>query len=122
MVREKLRRNHRQDRLERVDGPRDLDHFIRKLPHRVVAFVADDDQLSVARLHFLQIRNDLVVDRRMRRDRDHRHVLVDERDRPMLHLTRRISLGMDVRDFLQLQRPFQRDRILNPAAEEEEVL
>ncbi len=39
----------------------------------------------------------------------------------MLHLARRIAFGVDVGDFLHLQRAFERDRIVNAAAEEEEV-
>ena len=45
------------------------------------------------------------------RDRDDRQVLVDQRDRAVLHLARRIALGVDVRDLLQLQRAFERDRV-----------
>ena len=40
----------------------------------------------------------------------------------MLHLAGRIPLGVDVGDLLQLQRAFQRDRIVNAAPEEEEIL
>ena len=64
--------------------------------HGVVAFVADDDQLPVARFHFLQVRDDLLVHRRVRGDGHHGHVLVDESNRPVLHLTRRVALGVDV--------------------------
>ena len=47
--------------------------------------------------------------------------LVDERDRAVLHLAGRIALGVDVRDLLQLQRALERDRIVDAAAEVEEV-
>ena len=46
----------------------------------------------------------------MRRDHDDRHLLVDQRDGTMLHLAGGIALGMDIGDFLQLQRAFQRQR------------
>ena len=55
------------------------------------------------------------------RDGDHRHVLVDERDRAVLHLAGRIAFGVDVGDFLELQRAFERDRIVDAAAEVQEV-
>ena len=45
-----------------------------------------------------------------RRDHDHRHVLVDQRDRPVLQLARGIALGVDVGDLLELQRAFEGDR------------
>ena len=57
----------------------------------------------------------------VRRDRDDRHLLVDERDRPVLHLAGGIALGVDVGDFLQLERALERDRIVDAAAEIQEV-
>ena len=47
---------------------------------------------------------------------------VDERERPVLELARGVGLGVDVADLLQLQRAFERDRIVHAAAEEERVL
>ena len=51
-----------------------------------------------------------------------RHVGVDERERAVLQLAGRIRLGVDVRDFLELQRAFERDRVVHAAAEEQRVL
>ncbi len=39
----------------------------------------------------------------------------------MLHLAGGIPLGVDVRDLLQLQRAFERDRVVNAPAQEKEV-
>ena len=39
----------------------------------------------------------------------------------MLHLAGGIAFGVDVGNFLQLERAFERDRDMNAAAEEEEV-
>ena len=44
------------------------------------------------------------------RDDDDRRVLVEQRDRAVLHLAGRVGLGRDVRDLLQLQRALERDR------------
>ena len=52
---------------------------------------------------------------------DDRHLLVDERDRPVLHLAGRIAFGVDVGDLLQLQRALERDRVVDAAAEVQEV-
>jgi hypothetical protein len=41
---------------------------------------------------------------------------------PVLHLRRGHALGVDVADFLELQRAFQRHRVVIPAAEEQPVL
>jgi hypothetical protein len=40
----------------------------------------------------------------------------------VLQLARRIRLGVDVRDFLELQRAFERDRVVQPASQEQRVL
>ena len=40
----------------------------------------------------------------------------------MLHLARGIAFGVDVGDFLQLQRAFQRDGIVNAASQKEEIV
>ena len=73
------------------------------------------------RAHFLHVRLELFEQRAVRRDGHHRHRLGDERERPVLELARRIRLGVDVRDFLELERAFERDRIVQPAAEEKRV-
>ena len=52
---------------------------------------------------------------------DDRHRLVDQRDRPVLHLARGIAFGVDVADFLELQRAFQRQRIVRAAAQIQHV-
>src|SRR6185295_10553900 len=46
----------------------------------------------------------------------------DERKRTVLELSRRVGLGVDVRDFLQLERAFERDGVVQPAPEEQSVL
>ena len=48
-------------------------------------------------------------------------LLVDERDRAVLHLAGRIAFGVDVRDLLQLERALERDRIVDAAAEVQEI-
>ena len=83
---------------------------------------ANTIQLAAARAHFLQVRLQLLEQVVVRRDRDDRHVFVDERERAVLQLARRIRLGVDVRDFLELQRAFHRDRVHRAAAEEQRVV
>ena len=46
----------------------------------------------------------------VRGDEHDRHAFVDQRDRPVLHLGGGHALGVDVADFLELQRAFERDR------------
>ena len=45
-----------------------------------------------------------------------------QRERPVLELARRVGLGVDVGDLLQLERALERDRIVQAAAEEQRVL
>ena len=52
---------------------------------------------------------------------DDRHPLVDERDRAVLHLAGRIAFGVDVGNLLQLQRAFERDGIVDAAAQIQEI-
>src|SRR5213595_292607 len=72
------------------------------------------------RARVLDVRDDLVVDVDLRRDDDDRRSLFEQRDRPVLHLARRVRLGRDVRDLLQLQRALERDRKADKAPEVEE--
>ena len=48
------------------------------------------------------------------KDHHDRHVLVDQRNRPVLHLTRWVAFGVDVGDLLELQGAFQSNRIVAP--------
>jgi hypothetical protein len=63
--------------------------------------------LAAARRDLLHVRHGLFEDAVVRGDDDDRHRLVDQRDRAVLQLAGGIALGVDVGDFLQLQRPFQ---------------
>src|SRR5262249_33642444 len=50
-----------------------------------------------------------------------RHSLVDQRDRPVLHLAGGVALGVDVGDFLQFQCALEGNRIVNATTEIQEV-
>jgi len=65
--------------------------------------------------------NRLVEQRIVRRDNYDRRVFVDQGNRAMLQFTRGVALGVDVRDFLKLQRAFQRDRVARATAEIEHI-
>ena len=79
------------------------------------------DHRPAARLGLLDVADHLLEHVIVRRDGHDGHLLVDERDRPVLHLAGRVALGVDVRDLLQLQRAFERDRIVDAAPEIEKV-
>ena len=47
--------------------------------------------------------------------------MIDQRDRAVLHFGGRITFGVDVGNFLELQRPFERDREIVLPAKKEKV-
>jgi hypothetical protein len=53
-----------------------------------------------------------------RRDHNDGEIFVDERDRPVLEFSGSIALGVRVGYFLQLERTFQRKRVVRSAADE----
>ncbi len=46
----------------------------------------------------------------MRHDEDARRLGIDERDRSVFHFRGRVAFRVDVADFLELERPFERSR------------
>ena len=83
--------------------------------------IGDQDDPAAARRDLLHVGHRLLEHAIVRRDHDHRHVLVDQRDRPVLQLAGGIAFGVDVGDFLELERAFERQRIAGAAAEIEHV-
>ena len=51
-----------------------------------------------------------------------RQILIDERVRPVLHLAGRVALGVDVGEFLELERAFQGDWEVDAAGQEQKVV
>src|SRR5215471_4369584 len=119
-VGQQLQRNHGERCLEEVRSARHVDHIVGVVLDVLVAVGRDRDHVRAARPRLLDVRDDLVVDMDVRRDDDHGRPLVEQRDRPVLHLPGGVRLGRDVRDLLQLERALERDREADVAAEEEE--
>ena len=69
----------------------------------------------------MNVAHELVVEGVLRGDDDHGHLLVDKCDGAVLHLGGRIAFRVDIADFLQLQRPFQGDRVVVATAQIQEV-
>ena len=94
----------------------------------MVAFGDDGDDDAVARFHFLQVGDGFFVAQHRggigfvaRGDHDHRKIFVDQRVGAVLHFAGRIAFGVDVGNFLQLQRAFERDGVVDAAAEIEKI-
>ena len=67
-------------------------------------------------MHLLHVAHHLGQRPAPSRDGHDRHLLVQQRDRPVLELARSVALSVDVRDLLQLQRTLEGDRKVDPAA------
>ena len=95
--------------------------MIRGAGQVLVAVGPQADQDAAASLDLRDVVEGLLVDVILDRDRHDRHLLVDQRDRPVLHLARRIALGVDVADLFELERALERHWEIVPAAEVQEV-
>src|SRR5439155_9704177 len=71
---------------------------------------------------FLDIAGHLLVRGTSRSDGDDGHTRVDEGDGPVLHLARRVSFGVDVRDLLELEGALEGQGEVEPAPQIEEVV
>jgi hypothetical protein len=83
--------------------------------------IAEQNDLAVAGCDLLRVRYGLLEHAIIGRDNDDRHVLVDQGDGPVLELAGSIAFGVNVGDFLEFERPFERNRKAGPAAEIEDV-
>ena len=86
MVREKLERDHVHDRLQRLADRRHVQNVVGQPGEVLPRMVGDHDHLAVARPHLLQVAEHLLEHPLAGGDRDRRQILVDERDRSVLHL------------------------------------
>ncbi len=77
MVGEELQRDACHDRHEHRDCLRYLDEVVRKLVERLAVFGGDCNDAAATCLDFAHVADDLVKQRVLRGNHDHRHVLVD---------------------------------------------
>lgn len=87
----------------------------------LIALGCHGDDHRTAGLALLQVGNDLVVDRTLRRDGDDGESLVDECNRAVLHLAGGVCLGVQVADLFQLERTLVADGGTHAAPDEERV-
>ena len=85
--------------------------------------------IAGARFHFLQVRHRLLIAQHRTGivfvfggDDHNRKLFVDQRVRAVFHFAGRIAFRVNIRNFLQLERAFEGDRIVNAASQEQEVL
>src|SRR2546422_367909 len=100
---------------------RDAELLIGERGEVAVPFAREGDDAAAPRLHLLHVRQNLLIYGVLRRHEYHRHVGVDQRDRPVLHLGGGISLRVDVADLLELEGTFERHREIHTASQVEKV-
>ncbi len=83
--------------------------------NKCVAFRRLRDPNPATRFRLLNLANHLIVDRVLKRDRQHWHLVVNQGNWTVLHLACRITFSVDVADLLELERAFQRNRVLDAA-------
>ena len=121
--REDVQRNDREQRFEEGTCERDAEHLVGKREDSGVALFGDRDDAGAPGADLLDVGDDLRVQQRRfagRRD-DHEDGLpgLDQGDRSVLQLAGGETLGMDVGDLLELERPLEGDRETDVATEEE---
>ena len=122
MIGEQLHRHGAEDGRHEGVASRDLDH-LRGLGSQAgdAGLVRNQDDAPAARRGFLQIGGGFFEEPVAGREHDHRHGLVDQRDRAMLHLAGGIALGVDIGKLLELQGSFHGDGEGCPAPQEQDV-
>lgn len=122
MIRQQLQRRYVQDRRQQAIVFRQANHVQAITRGDARIDVGEHVQLAATRTHFLHVRLQLFQQRIVRRDRYYRHLFGHQRQRAVLQFAGRVGLGVDVRDFLELQRAFQGDRVVDAAPQEQGVL
>src|SRR5262249_23051607 len=85
------------------------------------ARVRYQDDLATACGDLLHVRYGFLEYVVVRRNHNDGHCLVDQSDRPVLEFTCGVALGVDIRNFLELERALERDREPGTAAEVKHV-
>src|SRR5438552_18228063 len=121
VVRQELQRQHGQHGRQQVERLGHFDLVVGELRQSRVSFRDHGEHAAAACLHLFHVGHDLLVDRVLRREEHHRHEVIDQRDRAVLHLGRGVTLRVDVGDLLELEGPFERHREVVAAAEVQDV-
>src|SRR5688500_6630662 len=121
VVGEQLERDDRQDRAQDLVGVRDPAHVVGDAADLLVTLRRDGDDLRVACAALHDVADELLVGRRSGGDRDERAFRVQERDRAVLELARRVALGVHVADLLELERALERGGVRRAPANEHEA-
>lgn len=112
----------RQDGGEVLVGVRNDDGVVDILGDLRVALHGDADDHGVPRLDLLDVAEHLLVHVVLGGQGDDRHALDDEGEGAVLELASGVGFGVDIGDFLELERAFEGHGVVERAADEEDVL
>ncbi len=121
VVRDELHGDHGDDGVDEGVVFGDEKDVVGHVGYFRVSLGGDDDEFALSGADFFKIGYRFFVKRALGGNADGGHVFVDEGDGAMFHLTRRISFGVDVRDFFELEGAFQGDGEVWAPAEVEKV-
>ena len=118
MVRQKLERHDRQERLNDLGRIGDRQEHVGQAaqgwsPSVPTVMIVPLRALTSSRLLSVLACNDP-----RGATKTHGRLAIDECDRPVFHLGRRIAFGVNIADLLELERPLERDRKVKVSAEE----
>ena len=78
--------------------------------------------MRAAHAYFLHIARNLRLQIRLGREGNDKRTILNQRDGSVLEFARGICLGMDIRNFLELESCFHRERVVQSASDEENML
>jgi hypothetical protein len=121
VIGQQLQRHDVQDGRQRAVVLGHADHV-----HALAAFdvrvgIGEHVELAAAGPHFLQIALELFQQASLGATVTTGISAVDQGQRAVLEFAGRVGFGVDVADFLQLERAFQRDRVVQSTTQEQGV-
>src|SRR5258708_20594746 len=90
--------------------------------NETIPFRSDRNDNAVSCLCLLDLANHFLVQSVMDSNRNYRHSLINQGNRPVFHFACRVAFGVDVTYFLEFQSAFQRNWIVDTASEVQEIL
>src|SRR5687768_3583783 len=121
-----LQRNRGEQRHQQCGRLRDVEHVLRVILDRLVAFLGDHQGAGPACADFLDVADHLGVQgvppARGGHHNEDRLAVVDQGDRTVLELAGSEAFSVDVRDFLELQSTLEGYRVTHVTAQEQHGL
>src|SRR5260370_1405991 len=128
VIGEQLERDDFQQGHEQLRRGRKFDDVIGGFPREMISRGDNGDDDAVAGLDFLDVGNALLIPRHCfgvgfvtGRQDDDGQIFVDQGVGAVLHFAGGIAFGVNVRDFLELQRAFESDGVVNVSTEIEKI-